>query len=248
MSDSRRVWVCLPTYNERENVERFVGALLAMFDSSGMHGHVLVVDDGSPDGTGAIADAIAAREERVSVLHRSSKDGLGPAYRDGFRVALAAGADLIMEIDCDFSHDPRAVPSLVAATRDADLALGSRYVKGGGVADWGLMRRIISRGGSLYAQMILGVHVKDLTGGFKCFRREVLEALPLDEIGAAGYVFQIEMTYRTILQGFRVVEVPITFTDRTEGTSKMSKGIVLEAVALVPRLRWRLGRRSRRRG
>lgn len=234
------LWVCVPTYNERENVERFVRALLDMFEHAGINGHVLVIDDGSPDGTGAIADALAAGEPRVSVLHRSSKQGLGPAYREGFRVALTEGADLVMEIDCDFSHDPRAVPSLVAAARDADLVLGSRYVKGGGVADWGLVRRIISRGGSLYAQAILGVHVKDLTGGFKCFRREVLEALPLDEVGSAGYVFQIEMTYRAILQGFRVVEVPITFTDRTEGTSKMSKSIVLEAVALVPRLRWRL--------
>lgn len=245
MSDQRRLWVCVPTYNERENVAAFVAAVLRVFDDAGLDGRVLVIDDGSPDGTGDIADAIAAREERVAVLHRTSKDGLGPAYRDGFRRALAEDADLVMEIDCDFSHDPRAIPSLVAATRRADLALGSRYTKGGGVADWGLARRIISRGGSLYAQMILGVHVKDLTGGFKCFRREVLEALPLDEIGAAGYVFQIEMTYRTLLQGFTVVEVPITFTDRTEGTSKMSKGIVLEAVALVPRLRWRLGRRRR---
>jgi dolichol-phosphate mannosyltransferase len=245
MSDERRLWVCVPTYNERENVEAFVAAVLRVFDDAGLNGSVLVIDDGSPDGTGVIADAIAAREPRVSVLHRTSKDGLGPAYRDGFHQALSHGADLVMEIDCDFSHDPRAIPSLVAATRSADLALGSRYTKGGGVADWGLARRIISRGGSLYAQAILGVHVKDLTGGFKCFRRDVLEALPLDEVGSAGYVFQIEMTYRAILQGFTVVEVPITFTDRTEGTSKMSKGIVLEAVALVPRLRWRLGRRRR---
>ena len=239
------VWVCVPTYNERENLAAMAARLLEVFDTSEMDGHMLVIDDGSPDGTGQIADDLAGRERRIQVLHRTEKSGLGPAYRAGFRHAMAHGAELIMEMDCDFSHDPAAVPSLVAAAQDADLVLGSRYVTGGGVADWGLVRRFISRGGSLYAQAILGVHVKDLTGGFKCFRREVLEALPLDEVGSAGYVFQIEMTYRALLQGFTVVEVPITFTDRTEGTSKMSKGIVLEAVALVPRLRWRLGRRRR---
>ncbi len=239
------VWVCVPTYNERENLAAMAARRLEVFDASEMDGHLLVIDDGSPDGTGQIADDLAGREPRIQVLHRTEKSGLGPAYRAGFRHAMAHGAELIMEMDCDFSHDPAAVPSLVAAAQDADLVLGSRYVTGGGVADWGLVRRFISRGGSLYAQTILGVHVKDLTGGFKCFRREVLEALPLDEVGSAGYVFQIEMTYRALLQGFTVVEVPITFTDRTEGTSKMSKGIVLEAVALVPRLRWRLGRRRR---
>jgi dolichol-phosphate mannosyltransferase len=220
--------------------------LMEVFDRSAIDGHVLVIDDGSPDGTGRIADELAAAEPRIHVLHRTEKAGIGPAYRAGFRHAMERGADLIMEMDCDFSHDPAAVPSLVDAARNADLVLGSRYVNGGGVKDWGLLRRVISRGGSMYAQVILGVHVRDLTGGFKCFRRQVLEALPLDQVGSAGYVFQIEMTYRAILQGFRVVEVPITFTDRTEGTSKMSKAIVLEAVTHVPKLRWQLRRQRRR--
>lgn len=237
MSGRPAVWVCVPTYNERENVQALVTRLLGVFDDSGLNGHVLVIDDGSPDGTGEIADAIAAHDGRVRVLHRTSKDGIGPAYRDGFRQALAHGADLIMEMDCDFSHDPAAVPSLVAAAADADLVLGSRYVPGGGVAKWSALRRAVSRGGSLYAKVILGIPVEDLTGGFKCFRRAVLEAIPLDEVGSAGYVFQIEMTYRAILLGFRVKEVPITFTDRAEGTSKMSGNIVMEAATRVPRLR-----------
>jgi len=231
------VWVCIPTYNERENVEAIATRLLGVFDAAAIDGHLLVIDDGSPDGTGAIADALAAHEPRIHTLHRTEKTGIGPAYRAGFRHAMAHGADLLMEMDCDLSHDPAAVPSLVAASASADLVLGSRYVKGGGVQDWGLIRRIISRGGSLYAQLILGVHVRDLTGGFKCFRREVLEALPLDEVASAGYVFQIEMTYRAILDGFRIVEVPITFTDRTRGSSKMSRAIVLEAIWRVPKLR-----------
>lgn len=237
------VWVCIPTYNERENLGAMATRLLEVFESSAIDGHLLVIDDGSPDGTGQIADELAAREPRIHVLHRTEKAGIGPAYRAGFNHALANGADLIMEMDCDFSHDPAAVPSLVHAARDADLVLGSRYVKDGGVRDWGILRRLISRGGSLYAQIVLGVHVRDLTGGFKCFRRKVLEALPLDQVGSAGYVFQIEMTYRAILQGFQVVEVPITFTDRTRGTSKMSKAIVLEAVTHVPRLRWQFRRK-----
>ncbi|CAN0495487.1 unnamed protein product, partial [Phaeothamnion confervicola] len=174
--------------------------------------------------------------------HRSHKAGIGPAYRDGFRMALAAGADLVMEMDCDFSHDPDDIPHLLAATMQADVALGSRYVAGGGVRDWGIVRRAISRGGCLYAKLVLGVPVNDLTGGFKCFRREVLERLPLDEVSARGYGFQIEMTYRALLAGFHVAEVPITFSDRELGRSKMSRGIVLEAATLVPRLRWRLGR------
>lgn len=242
------VWVCIPTYNERENLAAMAARLLGVFDDAGIDGHLLVIDDGSPDGTGEIADGLAATEPRIHVLHRTEKAGLGPAYRAGFRRAITEGADLIMEMDCDFSHDPAAVPSLVAAAGNADVVLGSRYVRGGGIEDWGLLRRIISRGGSLYAQVILGVHVRDLTGGFKCFRREALEALPLDQVGSAGYVFQIEMTYRAILQGFRVVEVPIRFTDRAEGTSKMSKAIVLEAVTHVPKLRWQLGRRRARWG
>lgn len=236
------VWVCVPTYNERENVEALVRQLLQVFSGTGMDGHVLVIDDASPDGTGHLADTLAADDARVQVIHRAGKSGIGPAYRDGFRHALAQGADRIVEMDCDFSHDPRTVPALVAATDNADLALGSRYVPGGGVQDWGLVRRGISRGGSLYAKAVLGVPVNDLTGGFKCFRREVLQAIPLDQVSSAGYVFQIEMTYRALLLGFRVVEVPITFTDRTLGASKMSRGIVLEAALHVPRLRRQLGR------
>ena len=235
-------WVCVPTYNERENLEALVRRLLAVFDESAINGHVLVIDDSSPDGTGRIADRLAAESDRVQVLHRSRKSGIGPAYRDGFRHALAHGADLVLEMDCDFSHDPAAVPLLVYAARDADVVLGSRYVPGGRVEDWGLVRRAISRGGSLYAKAVLGIPVNDLTGGFKCFRREVIEAVPLDQVSSAGYVFQIEMTYRAVLLGFRVVEVPITFTDRTQGASKMSRGIVLEAATHVPRLRRQLGR------
>jgi dolichol-phosphate mannosyltransferase len=238
-----RVWVCVPTYDEADNVERMAMALLGVFDRARIDGHVLLIDDASPDGTGAIADRLAAAEPRIQVLHRSVKSGIGPAYRDGFRVALAGGAELVMEMDCDFSHDPDDVPNLVDAAAGADLVLGSRYVPDGGVSDWGLLRRAISRGGCLYAEFVLGVPVHDLTGGFKCFRREVLEALPLEEVSARGYGFQIEMTYRAMLMGFRVAEVPIIFSERKLGRSKMSRGIVLEAATLVPRLRWRLGTR-----
>ena len=224
--------VCLPTYNEQENVERMVRAL-------GEQGvRVLVIDDNSPDGTGEIADDLAAELDYVSVLHRPRKEGLGPAYLDGFRQLLAAGnADLILEMDCDFSHDPADVPRLIAAAADADLVLGSRYVEGGRVGNWGLVRRVISRGGSLYAQILLQLRVRDLTGGFKCYRRTVLEALPLDAVHSKGYAFQIELTYRALRKGFRVREVPITFVDRVEGGSKMSRAIVLEAVWKVPLLR-----------
>ena len=238
--------MCVPTYNERENVEALVRRLLEVLDEASIDGHVLVIDDGSPDGTGQIADALAAETARVEVIHRPGKSGIGPAYRAGFRHALAHGADRIVEMDCDFSHAPADVPRLIAAADNADLVLGSRYVRGGRVDDWGVVRRGISRGGSLYAKTVLGVPVHDLTGGFKCFRREVLEAIPLDEVSSAGYVFQIEMTYRALLQGFRVVEVPITFTDRTRGASKMSRGIVLEAAVHVPRLKRQLGPRRRR--
>jgi len=228
---SMRATVCLPTYNERENIERMVRAL----DALGVH--VLVIDDNSPDGTGEIADRLAGELERISVLHRERKEGLGPAYLAGFKRALADGADLILEMDCDFSHDPAGVPRLIAAAEDADLVLGSRYVEGGATANWGLVRRFISRFGSLYAQILLGLRVRDLTGGFKCYRRAVLEALPLDEIHAKGYAFQIECTYRTRRKGFRVRESPITFVDRVEGGSKMSKAIVVEAFWKVPLLR-----------
>src|SRR5215212_792100 len=203
----------------------------------GLGVRVLVVDDNSPDGTGEIADRLAEEMERVAVLHRPRKEGLGPAYLAGFAQALVDGAEFVLEMDCDFSHDPADVRRLLAAARDADLVLGSRYVPGGRVGNWGPLRRFISRGGSLYAQVILGLPVRDLTGGFKCYRRAVLEALPLDEIDSKGYAFQIETTYRALRKGFRVREIPITFVDRIEGGSKMSKAIVVEGVWKVPALR-----------
>jgi dolichol-phosphate mannosyltransferase len=234
------VWLILPTYNEAENIERIVAAALPQLASTGLEHHVLVVDDGSPDGTGEIADRLAARHPEVEVLHRTSKDGIGPAYLAGFACALEGGADLVMEMDSDFSHDPADIPRLVAAATDADLVLGSRYVEGGGVTDWGLIRRLVSRGGSLYAQLLLGVPVRDLTGGFKCFRRRVLERLDLSDVGTDGYGFQIEVTYRTLRAGLRVREVPIQFRDRRVGASKMSWRIALEAFWKVPLLRWRV--------
>jgi len=214
-----------------------VRALGSVFASHGLDGHLLVVDDASPDGTGEIADRLAAELAWVSVLHRGRKEGLGPAYLAGFARALADGADLVMEMDADFSHDPADVPHLVAAAGRADLAIGSRYVPGGGVRNWGPVRRAISRGGCLYAQAILGLRVRDTTGGFKCYRRAVLETIPLGRVHSKGYAFQIETTYRALRAGFTVEEVPITFTDREIGSSKMSRGIVLEAVAKVPALR-----------
>jgi dolichol-phosphate mannosyltransferase len=231
-----RATVCVPTYNERENLERMVRALGEVL---GPDDEVLVIDDSSPDGTGELADRLAAELGYVRVLHRPEKQGIGPAYLEGFRNALAAGAELILEMDCDFSHPPEDVPRLIAAAADADLVLGSRYVRGGGVRNWGLVRRAISRGGSLYAQVLLGLHIHDLTGGFKCYRRAVLEAIDLDAVSAAGYAFQIETTYRAVKAGFRVVEVPITFVDREVGGSKMSRAIVLEAIWRVPLLRLR---------
>ncbi len=226
-----RATVCLPTYNERENVERMVRTL------HGLGVNVLVIDDNSPDGTGAIADGLAAELDGVSVLHRERKEGLGPAYLAGFRRALEDGAELILEMDCDFSHDPADVRRLIDAAGSTDLVLGSRYAKGGGTRNWGLLRRFVSRGGSLYAQVILRLHVRDLTGGFKCYRRAVVEALPLDEIDSKGYAFQIETTYRAVRTGFSVRELPIVFADRVEGGSKMTKSIVVEAVWKVPALR-----------
>src|SRR5262245_3639548 len=226
-----RATVCLPTYNERENVERMVRRLHEL----GVR--VLVIDDGSPDGTGEIADRLAEELDGVSVLHRPKKEGLGPAYLAGFRRALDDGAELILEMDCDFSHDPQDVPRLIAAADEVDYVLGSRYAKGGGTKNWGLLRRFVSRFGSLYAQIILALPVRDLTGGFKCYRRAVLEALPLDEIDSKGYAFQIETTYRAVRMGFSVREVPITFVDRVEGGSKMSNAIVVEAAWKVPALR-----------
>jgi dolichol-phosphate mannosyltransferase len=238
-------WLILPTYNEAENVEAIVlaaGDVLSRAVASTADGdgfNVLVVDDGSPDGTGEIADRLADSTEPISVLHRERKEGLGPAYLAGFHVALDGGAERIIEMDADFSHDPAYLPTLIDATETADLAIGSRYVPGGGVEDWGPMRRFISRGGSAYARLSLGLPIRDLTGGFKCFRREVLEAINLDTIEARGYAFQVETTYRAIRAGFRVVEVPIVFRDRLEGSSKMSKAIVAEAMWRVPAMRLR---------
>ncbi len=233
-----RAVVCLPTYDERENLEPVVRALGEVLDVS--RDRVLVIDDGSPDGTGRLADRLATELPWLEVLHRERKEGIGRAYLAGFAHVLRADARLVLEMDCDFSHDPRDVPRLIAACEDgADLALGSRWVAGGGTVNWGLLRRVISRGGSLYARLVLGVPVRDLTGGFKCFRRVVLETIDLDAIAARGYGFQIEGTYRALRAGFRVVELPITFVDRRVGESKMSGAIVLEAMRQVPVLRWK---------
>jgi dolichol-phosphate mannosyltransferase len=234
-------WLILPTYNEAENVRAIVhaaGEVLAQAAPGGFR--VLVVDDGSPDGTGQLADALAAEHDWVQVLHRAEKNGIGPAYIAGFHHALERGAGFLMEMDSDFSHDPADLARLLAAVHGgADLALGSRYVPGGGVRDWGLVRRFISEGGSTYARIVLGLKVRDLTGGFKCFRREVLEAIELDRVRSQGYAFQVELTYRAVQAGFRVVEVPIVFRDRQHGQSKMSWRIAAEAMWLVPRLRFR---------
>ena len=234
-SERGPAWLVLPTYNEAANLAPIVAAILAKLPASAK---VLVVDDNSPDGTGEIAERLAAGQEQVEVLHRSSKEGLGPAYIAGFRRALAGGAGLIVEMDADFSHDPAYLPRLLEAAEGADLAIGSRYVPGGGVGDWGALRQAISRGGSTYARLVLGVGVRDMTGGFKCFRREVLEAIDLDSIQARGYAFQVEMTYRAIRAGFKVVEVPIVFRDRQTGSSKMDRAIVAEAIWRVPLLRF----------
>jgi dolichol-phosphate mannosyltransferase len=232
-------WLVLPTYNEAENIEPFIRAVLPQLAAAAPEYHVLVVDDSSPDGTGEIADRLAAELPQVEVLHRAQKQGLGRAYLAGFAYALEAGADFVLEMDSDFSHDPEDLPRLIEAAQHADLVLGSRYVRGGGVSDWGLTRRLLSRGGSTYARYVLGIPVRDLTGGFKCFRRQVLEAVDLKCIHADGYGFQIELTYRAIKAGFRVVEVPIVFRDRQAGVSKMSARIAVEAVWKVPALRLR---------
>jgi dolichol-phosphate mannosyltransferase len=236
-------WLILPTYNEAENIEPLVRAALPQLASTGREHAILIVDDGSPDGTGARAERLASELPQVRVLHRDRKQGLGRAYLAGFRVALDAGADLILEMDSDFSHDPADLPRLIAAADAADLVLGSRYVPGGGVANWGLVRRALSRGGSAYARLLLGVPVRDLTGGFKCFNRRVLEAIDLGGVHADGYGFQIELTYRAVQAGFTVTEVPILFRERRVGQSKMTARIAVEAVWKVPALRFRSNRR-----
>jgi dolichol-phosphate mannosyltransferase len=234
------VWLVLPTYNEAENIGPLVRAALPRLAAAGLPHRVLIVDDGSPDGTGEIADRLAAELEPVEVLHRERKEGLGRAYLAGFAVARARGADMVMEMDSDFSHDPADLPRLIAAAGAADLVLGSRYVPGGGITDWGALRRLVSRGGSAYARWLLGVPVRDLTGGFKCFNRPVLDGIDLDCVHADGYGFQIELTYRAIKAGFTVAEVPITFRERRVGSSKMTARIALEAVWKVPALKMRL--------
>jgi dolichol-phosphate mannosyltransferase len=236
MADSPATWLVIPTYNEAANVEAIAAAALAELPAPR---RLLIVDDDSPDGTGAIADRVAVSEPDLEVLHRPRKQGIGPAYLAGFKRALAAGAGVVAQMDADFSHDPADLPRLLGALRDADLAIGSRYVDGGGVADWGAVRRAVSRGGGSYARLILGVPVNDLTGGFKAFRRDVLESIDLYSVDALGYAFQVEMTYRAIQAGFRVVEVPITFRDRRIGESKMTGRIVLEAAWRVPAMRLR---------
>ena len=233
------VWVVIPTYNEAANIDGIVRAAVAELErlAPGVH-RVVVVDYNSPDVTGAIADRLAESLPQVEVLHRPAKTGLGHAYLAGFDRALRGDAELVVEMDADFSHDPRYLEPMLAAARDSDMVLGSRYVEGGGVENWGLLRRLISRGGGLYARIILGVPIHDLTGGFKCIHRRVLETIQLETVRAEGYVFQIEVTYRALLAGFRVTEVPIVFRDRSVGSSKMSTRIAAEAIWAVPLLRF----------
>ncbi len=232
-------WLILPTYNEAENIEPIVAAALEQLALTGREHTILIVDDGSPDGTGRLADGLSERHPEVRVLHRTQKQGLGRAYLAGFEVALAEGAELVLEMDSDFSHDPADLPRLIAAADSADLVLGSRYVPGGGVENWGALRRLVSRGGSWYARTLLGVPVRDLTGGFKVFNRRVLDGIDLAGVHADGYGFQIELTYRAVQAGFGVTEVPIRFRERREGQSKMTARIALEAVWKVPALRFR---------
>jgi dolichol-phosphate mannosyltransferase len=228
-SPDRRALVCLPTYDEKDNVVPITEAILAATPDV----DVLIIDDNSPDGTGRLADGIAAREPRVKVLHRAGKEGLGKAYLAGFDWALGRGYELILEMDADFSHDPKYLPGMLEAARGADVVLGSRNIPGGGTVNWGVGRKIISRGGSFYARTILGIPIRDLTGGFKCFHRKVLESIDLPTVECSGYAFQIELTFRALRRGFRVVEIPIVFVDRRVGQSKMSRRIVLEALGKV---------------
>jgi dolichol-phosphate mannosyltransferase len=241
-------WVVLPTFNEAENVERIVTEVMAVLEGQAPTGfRVLIVDDDSPDGTGKVADDLAAAHVGVEVLHRAEREGLGRAYVAGFRYALARGAGYVMEMDADGSHDPRDLGRLLAAVRGGgtDLALGSRYVAGGRITAWSLARRATSRGGCWYARKVLGVDIRDLTGGFKCFAADVLRAIDLADVRSSGYVFQVELTYRALCAGFRVQEIPISFHDREHGSSKMSWRIGLEAATVVPQLR--RDRRSLRR-
>jgi dolichol-phosphate mannosyltransferase len=229
------VWVVLPTYDEAENIGPIAAAIFDVLPTA----MLLVVDDDSPDGTGRLADALAADDTRIRVRHRPVKQGLGRAYLDGFGQALAGGATTIVQMDADFSHDPASLPALVGpiSAGTADLVIGSRYVAGGSVVDWGIGRRIVSRGGSLFARLVLGLRQQDLTGGFKAWRSETLAAVPFDGVHAGGYVFQIEMTFRASRAGARIAETPIAFRDRRVGHSKMSRRIVVEALVVVVQLR-----------
>jgi len=229
----KRVLICMPTYNEKDNIRNIIPAIHAAAPEV----HLLVIDDNSPDGTGAIADEMAAADERIHVLHRTQKQGLGPAYIAGFRWAMERGYDYIFEMDADFSHQPKYLPGMIAALGEHDVVIGSRYVAGGGTENWGLIRQFISRGGGLYARTILGVKIKDLTAGFIGWRANVLDAIDLDTVEASGYVFQIEMKYRAHQRGFKILEIPITFPDREVGESKMSGGIALEAITRVWKIR-----------
>ena len=228
-------WVVLPTYDEADNVGPITAAILLALPEA----HILVVDDDSPDGTGRIADELAAGDPRIRVRHRAAKQGLGRAYLDGFAIALESGAAVVVQMDADFSHDPGVLPTLIGPIADgsADLVIGSRYTDGGGVVDWGLGRRLISRGGSLFARTVLGLGLNDLTGGFKAWRSSTLASVPFDGVHAGGYVFQIEMTFRASRLGARIREIPITFRDRRVGQSKMSRRIVVEALVVVVQLR-----------
>jgi len=234
VTSAEGTWVVLPTYNEIENLAAIAPAILDQLPGSTL----LVVDDSSPDGTGALADRMAAEDPRMRVLHRPLKQGLGKAYVDGFQVALDGGAQVVVQMDADWSHDPASLPALVAALSDADLVIGSRYVRGGGVRNWGILRRLVSRGGSVFARIVLRLPPHDLTGGFKAWRRVALAALPWTSLHSGGYVFQIETTFRAARAGARVAEVPIVFVDRRAGASKMSRRIIFEALVVVLRLRW----------
>ena len=242
------VWLVIPTYNEAENLEPIVTAAHAQLAATVPGAfRILIVDDSSPDGTGELADALAARLPELEVLHRAGKGGLGQAYVAGFSHAMAHGAELLIEMDADFSHDPAHLPELIAAADHADVVLGSRYVPGGGVRNWGLSRQLISRGGGIYARAVLGIDVRDITGGFKAIHRHVLQAIDLPSVRAEGYVFQIEVTYRALTEGFTISEIPIIFSDRTAGTSKMSSRIALEAMLRVPSIRRQTPRPARHR-